>query len=223
MASPYDQSRYQVRFERGVEGLARLAPADIVVLVDVLGFSTELTDAVATPVVTDAAARGASAASTGSVHSVPAGAGVLAAEAEASGAVVLLGCVRNATAVARAIAAEQARRQARTSVAIIAVGETASAGSPRPSVRSTVEDDLGAGAVIDALGALGIDHTSPEAAVVGEGFRGLRRALVHLLTASGSGQELIAAGRADEVRVAAELDAVAVVPMLRDGSFTALG
>ena len=36
----FDQSTYQVRLEWGIEGLARLAPADVIVVVDVLRFST---------------------------------------------------------------------------------------------------------------------------------------------------------------------------------------
>ena len=43
---PFDQSTYQVRLEWGVDGLARLAPADIVVVVDVLRFSTTVIEAV---------------------------------------------------------------------------------------------------------------------------------------------------------------------------------
>lgn len=37
MTNPFDQGGYQVRLEWGAAGLARLAPADILVLVDVLG------------------------------------------------------------------------------------------------------------------------------------------------------------------------------------------
>lgn len=36
MPSPGDQSRYQVRFEWGAAGLARLEPADVTIVVDVL-------------------------------------------------------------------------------------------------------------------------------------------------------------------------------------------
>ena len=90
------------------------------------------------------------------------------------------------------------------------------------AVRFAVEDQLGAGAIIDALGALGIDHTSPDAAVASESFRALRRAVKHLLTASGSGLELIERGKRDEVLTAAAVDAASVVPVLRDGVFRAL-
>ncbi|MFT4215489.1 MAG: phosphosulfolactate phosphohydrolase, partial [Microbacterium sp.] len=46
MSPPFDQSLYQVRFEWGGAGLERLAPADIVIVVDVLQFSTAVVDRV---------------------------------------------------------------------------------------------------------------------------------------------------------------------------------
>lgn len=208
MPSPFDQSRYQVRTEWGVAGLERLAPADVTVVVDVLRFSTTVTDAVARGEVVplDAAAHATSIN----------GACVAAA---ASDSLVLLACLRNASAVADAVLAEQTRRAARTSVAIIAAGELTK--GEAAEVRFAVEDQLGAGAVIDALAARGIDHTSPEAAAACEGFRGLRGAVRHLLTAGGSGQELLERGLRDEVLHAAEIDATDAVPVLRDGAFRA--
>lgn len=47
MVSPFSQSTYGVRFEWGVEGLARLAPADVVIVVDVLRFSSVVSERVA--------------------------------------------------------------------------------------------------------------------------------------------------------------------------------
>lgn len=205
---PFDQSSYQVRLEWGVEGLSRLAPADITVVVDVLRFSSTVIQAVerGETVATDAPTAATSRNG--------------AAVAAAARGLVLLGGLRNAAAVARAILAEQERRGARTSVAVIACGELVSA-DPGAALRFAVEDLLGAGAVIDALAELGIDHSSPDAAVAGEGFRALRGAARHLLTASGSGRELDAAGRRDEVLAAASVDAASVVPVLRDGVFVA--
>ncbi|MDZ8170568.1 2-phosphosulfolactate phosphatase [Microbacterium xanthum] len=166
MSTPFDQQRYQIRHEWGSAGLARLAPADVVVVVSVLGDAVPIADA-----------------------------------AHATGAIVLLGGLRNASAVAAAVADEQALRGARTSVSVISAGEESATGQ-----RFAVEDQFGAGAVIDALGLRGIDHTSPEAAAAAESYRGLGRAVRHLLTAGGTGQRLIADGRRDEVLRASELD-----------------
>lgn len=214
MGSPFDQSTYQVRFEWGTGGLARLAPADVVVVVDVLRFSSTVPDAVASGAVVSLADAQEWSSN---------GAAVAAA---ARDAVVLVGGLRNAAATARAIQVEQERRQQRTSVAVIAAGEKAADGT----LRFAVEDQLGAGAVIAALTDLGIDHTAPDAAVAAEGFRALKGALRHLLTASGSAREL-EIGVASTARMAesgivpasvaeaASLDSSEVVPMLRDGLF----
>ena len=216
MPSPFDQSTYQVRLDWGVDGLARLAPADVVVVVDVLRFSSTLPDIVAS---------GAVVALDDAVEWSSNGAAVVSA---AKDAVVLVGGIRNASAVAQAIVTIQERRQARTSVAVIAAGEVASGGG----LRFAVEDQLGAGAIVAALTDRGVDHTAPDAAVAAEGFRALRRALRHLLTASGSGREL-EIGVASTARMAqsgiapasvadaAVLDAVDVVPVLEDGVFVA--
>lgn len=212
MTAHFDQSRYQVRFEWGAEGLARLAASDIVVVVDVLRFSTSVTDRVA---------AGERVPLDDAAQAVSLNGAAVAARAAESGATVLLGSLRNATATARAVLAEQVRRGGRTSIAVIAAGELTGRGVDA-ALRLAVEDQLGAGAVIDALGALGIDHTSPEAAAACESFRGLRGAVRHLLTAAGSGQELLDRGRRDEVLAAAQTDAVTAVPVLREGVFVAV-
>lgn len=209
--TPFDQRRYQVRLDWGRAGLERLAPADVVVVVDVLRFSSTVTEAVA---------GGDDVPLDASAHAVSLNGAAVAEAAAASGAVVLLGCLRNAAAVADAVMAEQRRRGERTSIAVVPAGEL-TATAPGAALRFAVEDQLGAGAIVDALGALGIDHTSPEAAAACEAFRGLRGAVRHLLTASGSGQELIDLGRRDEVLSAAALDATSAVPLLRDGVFVA--
>ncbi|MEX0160359.1 MULTISPECIES: 2-phosphosulfolactate phosphatase [unclassified Microbacterium] len=216
MPSPFDQSTYQVRLDWGVEGLDRLAPADVVVVVDVLRFSSTVADAVA-------------AGSTVSLDDARGWSRNGAAVASGAGdAVVLIGSLRNASAVARAIATLQDRNQARTSVSVIAAGEADADGA----VRFAVEDHLGAGAIIAALTDLGIDHTAPDAAVAAEGFRALKRALRHMVSASGSARELAEGVAAtDRMRAsgavptttssAAELDAISAVPVLRDGVFVA--
>ncbi|MDX2376653.1 2-phosphosulfolactate phosphatase [Microbacterium sp. LRZ72] len=188
--TPFDQSTYQVRLDWGVDGLARLAPADVVVIVDVLLSSTRA----ALAADDDGAAIAAAAAQSG-----------------APGALVLAGGFVNASAVAAAILAEQHRRGARTSVSVIAAGAGHPAGS---AARFAVEDLLAAGAVIAALGEVGLDHGSPDAAAAAESYRALRRAVRHLVTASGSGRELAARGLAEEVAAAARIDVTDSVPVL---------
>ncbi len=188
--------------EWGSDGFARLAACDVVVVVDVLGGGDALIAAVA-------AGEGVSIDATR--------AAAIAERADADGAVVLVGSLRNAAAVADAALAEQRRRGERTSIGVIATGEADGA----RALRVTVEDLLAAGAIIDALGILGIDHTSPEAAVCAEAFRGLRGATRHLLTASGSGQARMAAGEAREVHEAAQIDAMTTVPRLVRGEIIA--
>ncbi|NYF15314.1 2-phosphosulfolactate phosphatase [Microbacterium sp. AK009] len=229
MPSPFDQSRYQVRLDWGLDALARLAPADIVVVVDVLRFSSTAIDVVdrgEEMMLDDTAfavslngARVAAAAAAAAAGAGPVPSGPHAVEDEPAGPIVLLAGLRNASAVAQAIADEQERRGRRTSISIIPAGELGHGGAP---LRFAVEDLLGAGAVIDALTTRGIDHSSPEAATAGEAFRGLRGAVRHLLTASGSGQELIEKDLRPDVVRAAEVDASDAVPIVRGDRITRL-
>ncbi|WP_036319474.1 2-phosphosulfolactate phosphatase [Microbacterium indicum] len=112
--------------------------------------------------------------------------------------IVFAASLRNATATARAVYAAQRERAARTSIALVLAGDDGA---------FAVEDYLAAGAVADGLSALGIDHTAPDAAVAGEGFHGLTRALKHLLSSSATGLALAEEGRREEVLAAAALDA----------------
>ena len=206
---PFDQSSYQVRLEWGVDGLARLASSDIVVVVDVLRFSSTVIQALE---------RGEAFGLDAAARAVSINGAAVAEAAGATSAVVMLGGLRNAAAVAAAVLEVQKERGVRTSVAVIACGELGSREEGSP-LRFAVEDLLGAGAIVAALTDRGIDHSSPEAAAAGEAFRALRGATRHLLAASGSGRELSGAGRSDEVTAAAAVDAASVVPVLRDGVF----
>lgn len=127
------------------------------------------------------------------------------------GAVVAAG-LTNPAAVASWALAEQVRLGRRAMIAVVAAGGSTASGS----TRFAVEDLLAAGAVIDALAALGIDYSSPEAAAACAAFTGLRGAVAHLLTASVSGQELVAAGVAPaDIAPAGRLGTVDAVEVLR--------
>jgi hypothetical protein len=185
-ADPAAQAKYQVRFDQGVEGAARIgAVADVLVWVD------QVTDAAGDPT------------TAGATPSVP----VEALEAAPQAAVVVAG-LHDAAAVAAWILAEQERLGRRAYLAIVAAG--------RADGGFAADDVLAAGAVVDALTALGIDDTSPEAAVASFAFTGLRRAVAHLATASVSGRAAIAAGVDPAVlRRRATRDAAATVRVVR--------
>lgn len=199
----FDQAKYQVRFDWGAAGAERIVPgAHVVVLVDALLFTTEVV----------AAAEQAGETRVDGPDAAEASVVVGAALAAGSDPLVLAASLRNRAAVAERILALQEERGERVFVAIVAVGE---------AERVAIEDQLTAGAVVDALVGLGLDHTSPEAAVASAAFEGLRRAFVHLIGASGSGVRLTAAGRRAEVRLATQLDVTRAVPELHEGVFLA--
>ncbi len=122
---------------------------------------------------------------------------------------------RNRAAVAQWVVQQQLDKGDRFSVAVIAIGEA----RPDGSLRLAVEDLLAAGAVIDALSDLGIDHCSPEAAAASAAFVGLKRALKHVLSGSESGQALHAASLTNLVKVGSVLDDVTEVNEIREYAF----
>ena len=79
----------------------------------------------------------------------------------------------------------------RFTIAVVAAGVT----RPDGSLRFAVEDLLAAGAVIEALSEVGIDHQSPEAAAAAAAYLGLRNATRHLISASVTSRELADEGR----------------------------
>jgi 2-phosphosulfolactate phosphatase len=116
---------------------------------------------------------------------------------------VLAGCLRNATAVARAAQAEGTR------ITVIPAGER----WPDDSLRPCLEDWLGAGAVLETLSG----EFSPEAEAARTAFRSVRQDLSRLLRECASGKELAERGYAQDVTLAAELNRSSAVPILRDG------
>jgi 2-phosphosulfolactate phosphatase len=123
VVSSFDQSNYQVRFDWGIDGLARLEPADVIVVVDVLRFSTAATRAIEAGreivLRPELSRNGAPIAHAAREHA-------------ARGATVLIGCLRNRGAIADAIVAEQHARGGRMSVVVIAAGERAARRTPLP-------------------------------------------------------------------------------------------
>jgi 2-phosphosulfolactate phosphatase len=240
----YDQHGFDARFEWGEAGVRHLAPvSDVVVIVDVLSFSTALEVAVARGAIVfpyrwhDASAaecardagaalavrRGAttpsqpfslSPATLGALEPgrqlvlpSPNGATLTLVAAD-FGATVLAGSLRNRRAVARAAAA-----LGRT-VTVIAAGERW--GRDEGSLRPAIEDLIGAGAILSALGT---GSASPEARLAMAAFDAAAPHLRECLLECASGRELCELGFAEDVELAAELDVSDAVPLLRDGAY----
>jgi 2-phosphosulfolactate phosphatase len=131
----------------------------------------------------------------------PNGSTISALLAERGGTVVAA-CLRNAEAVARAVAGRD--------VAVVACGERWPDGTLRPAV----EDLWGAGAVLSRLAA---DHElSPDARAAVAAYDAMRPGDLH---ACPSGRELVDAGFRTDVDVAAEVGVSRVVPVLGEGGW----
>lgn len=127
-----------------------------------------------------------------------------------SGCTVVGASLRNAAAVARWL---EPRLRAGAVVAVVAAGERWPDGSLRPAA----EDLWGAGAVLAPLaGRVGV---SPEARLAVAAYDAVRADLADALAGCAGGRELAAAGFADDVRIAAEVDASRIVPVLVGDAF----
>lgn len=132
--------------------------------------------------------------------------------AQATAAVLVAACLRNATAVARWFCDHGFGQQGRPAI-VIAAGERWPDGDLRPAL----EDLLGAGAVIAALPpAL---CRAPEATAAEAAWHAHRAHLDHTLRACSSGRELIHAGYPADVGLAAESSTDPIVPLFIDGAF----
>lgn len=203
----------------GLAGLRALsADADVVVVVDVLSFSTACAVAAEqgavvlpwdpdTPVpattvdqlVAGPRGSGTWSLSPASLRALPSGARLvlpspngsrLCAWARARGIAVHTACLRDRHLVA-------ARLEAASVVAVIAAGEHWP--DPADGVRFALEDWLGAGAVVDALAG----SRSPEAGAAEVAYRAVASELESVLRATASGRELVRQGFAEDVRIAA--------------------
>jgi 2-phosphosulfolactate phosphatase len=129
-------------------------------------------------------------------------------------AAVFAACLRNAAAVGARLSGRYER------ILVVPAGERWPDGTLRP----TLEDLLGAGA---AVGALGLEtlggSVSPEAQSARVVFRAMRDQVPEVLAACASGRELIERGFPQDVTLAADLDVSRCVPMLRGTAFVDAG
>lgn len=233
----------KIACEWGLSGIeAWKACADVFVIVDVLSFSTAVSVAVGNGATVfpfpygDAAAAAAEAARHEAIAASPrsAGGGQLSLSPAslkhiawgtrlllpspngsrlslATGdAPTICGCFRNA----RAVGAAASRLAGDGTIVVIAAGER----WPDQTLRTAIEDWLGAGAIIDALGGT----RNAEADLAAEAYRAAKPHLAEILRDSRSGRELSGWGYAADTEVALEVNATDVVPMMREGAYQAL-
>jgi 2-phosphosulfolactate phosphatase len=231
----FDQADFAIRCEWGEPGVRALAPiSDVVIIVDVLSFSTCVEIAVSrgatvypyrgsAPLEFAASVdallagpeqnpHGYALSPQSLLHIRPGTRLVLpspngsALTLETGATPTLAGCLRNCRAVA-----EAAMRYGR-GIALIPAGERWRGDW---SLRPSFEDLLGAGAVISYLeGSL-----SPEAQAARAVFEQCKSDLGLRLQQCSSGKELIERGRAYDVGFASEFNGSQCVPVLKDGAY----
>lgn len=211
--SAHGQLRYRVRFEWGATGAAAIAEgADVAVVVDVLSFTTTLTVAIE---------RGMTVYpfrwkdERAAAYAEERDAVLARGRSERDGVSLSPVSVRAAEGVERLVLPSPNG----SSIAFGLAGERWPDGTLRPAV----EDLWGAGAVAAALVDLGATGLSPEARVAEQAFRTVVPRPAEELRDCASGRELVEMGFADDVEVAAELDASDVVPLLVGEAFVAAG
>jgi 2-phosphosulfolactate phosphatase len=231
----FNQSEFDVRCEWGLQGVLQLAPiSDVVIIVDVLSFSTCVEVATSRGAVVfpyqwrDNSAqefaasmdaelatkrgRGRYSLSPASLLSVPQGTRLVLPSPNGSSLSLatgktptLAGCLRNFRAVAAAAMGYGPK------IAVIPAGERWGDRSLRPSL----EDLIGAGAVISCLEG----RLSPEAQLAVAAYQGMHPNLESLIKQCGSGRELIEQGFEQDVDLALQLNASHCVPELTDGAY----
>ena len=240
----FQQVGFDVRLDWGERGVSALAPVcPVLVIVVVLSFSTSTTIAVGNgarvlPIrwrderaAAQAEASGATLAGTNgwtlrpaSLVDLPAGtllglpspngATLCARAATVPDTEVLVGCLRNASAVAALAVALAGSRP----IGVIAAGERwgidiRSEHGDGTALRPCVEDLLGAGAIVRALPGT----RSPEGEVAVAAFHAGRPRLAEVLHGCAAEQELAGAGHRADVVLAAQHDVSDAVPRLTDG------
>ena len=237
--TPFTQEGFACRCEWGPDAVAALAPADVIIVVDVFSFTTCVDVAVSRgaailpyawndPSAADfARAQGAELAgkrrktrySLAPESYLDAPPGLRCVLPSPNGARVTLSAASSGAVVlagclrnARAVAV--AAQQTGRTFNVIPSGERWLDGGLRPAL----EDAIGAGAVLAALPGT----RSPEAEAMVAIFEACREALVETLDACGSGRELTGRGHLRDTLIAGDLDVSSFVPRFDGTAFVAV-
>jgi 2-phosphosulfolactate phosphatase len=231
----FTQAEFDIRLEWGEQGVNLLASiSDVVIIVDVLSFSTSVEIATSRKAVVypyrwrdesagefarsidaELAQKHRDAGfslSPQSLLNIPAGTKLVMPSPNGATLTLatgdtptLAGCLRNARAVA-----ETAKKYG-DRIALIPAGERWPDGSLRPSF----EDLIGAGAIANYL----MGNLSPEAYTAKSVFLATENRLAELLLQCGSGKELVERGYKEDVSLAAQLNLSACVPILQERAY----
>jgi len=231
----YDQAEYDLRCEWGLAGVQVLAPiGDVLIVVDVLVFSTAVDIAVARgaavlpyrwrdssaeafaqskgALLASSRSRGGYSLSPPSLQSIPAGASLVLPSPNGSALCTTAGAAATFTACLRNCRAVAAYARARGSrIAVVPAGEQWGDGALRPAI----EDLIGAGAVLASLPG----RPSPEAETAIAAFERFQHNLHDALARSTSGKELVERGFACDVEAAAEYAVSTAAPVMREDRF----
>lgn len=236
----YNQSEFDIKCEWGNNGIKELSPvSDVIIIVDVLSFSTCVDIAVSQSAVVypykykdDSAIEyakllGAELASSErskncfslspvSLQNIPAGTKLVLPSPNgatlslaAESMHAICGCLRNAKAVA------EYAMNIGNKISVIPAGERWLDDS---SLRSSFEDLLGAGAIISYLNG----SLSPESKSALAVFESMKNSLPDEIKKCSSGKELIGRGFEEDVSLACELNVSDCVPLLKDKSYIKL-
>jgi 2-phosphosulfolactate phosphatase len=235
---PPDQATARCRCDWGVDGLKALAPADVVIVVDVLSFSTCVDIAVSrggaivpyawndasAAVFADlhgtevAGSRGNSRYSLSPASFLDAPAGLRCVLPSPNGAAVSLrgvlsGAIVLAACLRNATAVATAAQALGSTFNVIPAGERWRDGT----LRRAMEDWIGAGAVLKRLPGT----KSPEAFAAIKAFEQVGSDFGRFLADCGSGRELLARGFPQDVELAGAFDVSPHVPVYDRGAFVA--
>jgi 2-phosphosulfolactate phosphatase len=233
----FDQQEYEVRFEWGLAGVKALAQvSDVVIIVDVLSFSTSVDVVVgrggtvfpyageAEGVDTYAQSVGALAASRKRQHgsafslspsslvNIPSGTRLVLPSPNGSTLSLAAGGVPTLAGCLRnAFAVAHRAGQLGARISVIAAGERWPDGSLRPAL----EDLIGAGAIIHYLSG----KRSPEAELAAAAFRHTEANVLEIILKCSSGKELVERGFEADVHLACEFNASSTAPLLLNGAY----